>query len=199
MYIEHPVKYNGVYYAKIDGELIEITKEQAKVMLSFYRNSRNYEKRWAPKDAKADTKKNEEVTESCQDLLRELEEEEKNAELCGKISNCSAQKHKRKMILQREMILDCVFSENAEGISIQDLPDLERPGVEDMIIEKFEYQELYSRISMLTEEDQHIIREVYFNDVPQVRVAKGLGITPQALNSRLKYIMVRLRRMYEAD
>ena len=199
MYIEHPFKYNGVYYEKIDGELIEITKEQAKVMLSFYRNSRNYEKRWAPKDTKNDKQKNEEVTEECQDLLRELEEEEKIVEPCERIISCSAQKQKRKMILQREMILDCVFSENAEGISIQDLPDLEHPGVEDMVIEKFEYQELYTRISMLAEEDQHIIREVYFNDVPQVQVAKGLGITPQALNSRLKYIMVRLRRMYEAD
>lgn len=169
MYIEHPFKYNGVYYAKIDGELIEITKEQAKVMLSFYRNSRNYEKRWAPKDSENDKQKNEEVTEECQDLLRELEEEEKRVEPCERIISCSTQKQKRKMILQREMILDCVFSENAEGIS------------------------------MLAEEDQHIIREVYFNDVPQVQVAKGLGITPQALNSRLKYIMVRLRRMYKAD
>ena len=46
MYIEHPFKYDGVYYAKVDGELIEITREQAKVMLSFYRNYKNYDKKW---------------------------------------------------------------------------------------------------------------------------------------------------------
>ena len=32
MYFEHPFNYDGVYYAKVDGELIEITKEQATVM-----------------------------------------------------------------------------------------------------------------------------------------------------------------------
>ena len=31
MYIEHPYFYEGKYYANIDGEMIEITKENAKV------------------------------------------------------------------------------------------------------------------------------------------------------------------------
>lgn len=200
MYIEHPFKYNGVYYAKIDGELIEITKEQAKVMLSFYRNSRNYEKRWSPKDKEKTAKQTQDdQMDSCQDLLRELEEEEKNTTECRQTCKCGAKNKKRKMVLQREMILDCVFSENAEGLSVQDLPDNGQPSVEDLIIEKLEYQELYSVISMLTEEEQNIIKDVFFENIPQVQVARELGITPQALNSRLKYIMMRLRRMYTQE
>ncbi len=36
MYIEHPYFYEGKYYANIDGEMIEITKEVAYAMNNFY-------------------------------------------------------------------------------------------------------------------------------------------------------------------
>ena len=39
MYIEHPYFYEGKYYANIDGEMIEITKEVAYAMNNFYRSS----------------------------------------------------------------------------------------------------------------------------------------------------------------
>ena len=38
MYIEHPYFYEGKYYANIDGEMIEITKEVAYAMNNFYRS-----------------------------------------------------------------------------------------------------------------------------------------------------------------
>lgn len=60
MYIEHPFKYDGVYYAKVDGELIEITREQAKVMLSFYRNYKNYDKKWGYRGEEDDDDENSE-------------------------------------------------------------------------------------------------------------------------------------------
>ena len=40
MYIEHPYFYEGKYYANIDGEMIEITKEFAYAMNNFYRSSK---------------------------------------------------------------------------------------------------------------------------------------------------------------
>ena len=40
MYIEHPYFYEGKYYANIDGEMIEITKEVAYAMNNFYRSSK---------------------------------------------------------------------------------------------------------------------------------------------------------------
>ena len=39
MYIEHPYKYDGKFYANVDGKMIEITKEVAYVMNNFYRSS----------------------------------------------------------------------------------------------------------------------------------------------------------------
>ena len=35
MYIEHPYFYEGKYYANIDGEMIEVTKEVAYAMNNF--------------------------------------------------------------------------------------------------------------------------------------------------------------------
>ena len=40
MYIEHPYFYEGKYYANIDGEMIEITKEVAYAMNNFCRSSK---------------------------------------------------------------------------------------------------------------------------------------------------------------
>ena len=40
MYIQHPYFYEGKYYANIDGEMIEITKEVAYAMNNFYRSSK---------------------------------------------------------------------------------------------------------------------------------------------------------------
>ena len=40
MYIEHPYFYEGKYYANIDGEMIEITREVAYAMNNFYRSSK---------------------------------------------------------------------------------------------------------------------------------------------------------------
>ena len=40
MYIEHPYFYDGKYYANIDGEMIEITREVAYAMNNFYRSSK---------------------------------------------------------------------------------------------------------------------------------------------------------------
>lgn len=87
MYKEYPFKYGDVYYAKVDGELIEITREQAKVMLAFYRNYKNYDKKWdcrggdnSNEDAEQKKKKEQEELDSCKDLMDELEQEEKEAE-----------------------------------------------------------------------------------------------------------------------
>lgn len=61
MYIQHPYKYDGVFYAKIDGKYIEISRDVAKVMLSDYRNERNRKKRWKNHDEDM----GEEVDEKC--------------------------------------------------------------------------------------------------------------------------------------
>lgn len=93
MYVEHPYKFNDKFYAKVDGEFYEITREVAKAMLSAYRNEVYRSKKWQPEDLETMTRKT------------------KWTEL-----------------------LDCVFSENTDGIGVQDLPDEGQRSVEDLVI-----------------------------------------------------------------
>ena len=220
MYIEHPFKYDGVYYAKVDGELIEITKEQAKVMLSFYRNYKNYDKKWGyrgeedndDENSEQKKKKEKEEIDSCKELMDELEQEEKEAEkkaaqaeavqkkadkkADGKKEKKGSEPKKRKLVVPREIVLDCVFSENAFDLSVQDMPGENPQSTEAVVMKQLEYEELHEKVSMLSEQDQYIIREVFFKGLSQVEVARNMGVTPQNLHSRLKYALTRLRRLY---
>ena len=128
MHIEHPFKYDGVYYAKVDRELIVITREQAKVMLSFYRNYKNYDKKWGyrgeedndDENSEQRKKKEKEELDSCKELMDELEQEEKEAEKIaaeaeaaqkksdqkadGKKEKKGTEPKKRKLVVPREII-----------------------------------------------------------------------------------------------
>lgn len=216
MYIEHPFKYGDVYYAKVDGELIEITREQAKIMLSFYRNYKNYDKKWGYRNEEADDekaeqkkKKEQEELDSCKELMDELDQEEKEAEKKAAELEAAQEKadqktdgkkevepEKRKLVVPREIMLDCVFSENAFDVSVQDMPGEDPQSTEAVVMKQLEYEELYQNVSKLSEQDQYIINEVFFKGRTQVEVARSMGVTPQNLYSRLKYALIRLRRIY---
>lgn len=66
MYIEHPYKYDGKYYANVDGKMIEITKEVAYAMNNFYRSSQP--RKVAIKNEKGEVveRKLREMNQSCQ-------------------------------------------------------------------------------------------------------------------------------------
>ena len=46
MYIEHPYFYEGKYYANIDGEMIEITKEVEAARQKKLRSRTNWVRSW---------------------------------------------------------------------------------------------------------------------------------------------------------
>ena len=103
---------------------------------------------------------------------------------------------KRKLVVPREIMLDCVFSENAFDLSVQDMPGENPQSTEAVVMKQLEYEELHEKVSMLSEQDQYIINEVFFKGLSQVEVARSMGVTPQNLYSRLKYALIRLRRLY---
>ena len=54
MYVQHPYKFEGKYYAKIDGVFYEISKEVAMAMFADYRNEIYRSRKWAPDDREED-------------------------------------------------------------------------------------------------------------------------------------------------
>lgn len=53
---------------------------------------------------------------------------------------------------------------------------------------------LYKAIALLSPEQQKLLRQVYFEYIPQTEIAKREGVTKKAINNRLARILVRLKK-----
>ena len=94
-------------------------------------------------------------------------------------------------------LLDCVFSENTDGIGVQDLPDEGQWSVEDLVILQAESAELHQNIAKLSEHEQFIIKSIYFEGMKQVELAKILGISKVRMSQKVSAILKKMRKMYE--
>ena len=179
MYVQHPYKFEGKYYAQIDGVFYEISKEVAMAMFADYRNEIYRSRKWAP-----DFSTDEVQIEELQDLTSGQEE--------------ATEKKKKKWQRKNKFseILDCAFSENSDGLSVADMADETQPALDEMMIMKEESRILHKNIRKLTDEEQFIIRSIYFDGMKQKDVAKILGVTKSALSQRLANILRRMRTMY---
>ena len=171
MYVQHPYKYEGKYYAKIDGVFYEISKEVAMAMFAEYRNEIYRSRKWAPESEEDDQ------MEDFQDLENKQEKEEP--------ADQKDKKWKRKT--KRCEILDCAFSANSDGLSIADMSDDTQMSMEEMMILKEESRILHEKF---------IIKSIYFDDMKQKDVAEILGVTKGALSQRLNTILRKMRNMY---
>ena len=134
MYVQHPYKYEGKYYAKIDGVFYEISKEVAMAMFAEYRNEIYRSRKWAPESEEDDQ------MEDFQDLENKQEKEEP--------ADQKDKKWKRKT--KRCEILDCAFSANSDGLSIADMSDDTQMSMEEMMILKEESRILHEKIDKLS-------------------------------------------------
>lgn len=181
MYVQHPYKFEGKYYAKIDGVFYEISKEVAMAMFADYRNEIYRSRKWAPDDREEDLQ-----MEELQDLKIDNEKE-----------NDAKKKDKKwKRKTKRCEILDCAFSANSDGLSIADMADDTQLSLEELMILKEESRILHEKISKLTLQEQFIIKSIYFDGMKQKEVAEILGVTKGALSQRLGTILRKMRTMY---
>lgn len=179
MYVQHPYKFEGKYYAQIDGVYYEISKEVAMAMFADYRNEIYRSRKWAP-DYLTDEVQIEELQDLKSGQAEATEKKKKKWQRKNKLSE----------------ILDCAFSENSDGLSVADLADETQPDLDEMMIMKEESRILHKNIRKLTDEEQFIIRSIYFDGMKQKDVAKILGVTKGALSQRLANILRRMRTMY---
>ena len=181
MYVQHPYKFEGKYYAKIDGVFYEISKEVAMAMFADYRNEIYRSRKWAPDYREEDLQ-----MEELQDL--KIDNEKENA------AKKKDKKWKRKT--KRCEILDCAFSANSDGLSIADMADDTQLSLEELMILKEESKILHDKISKITLQEQFIIKSIYFEGMKQKEVAEILGVTKGALSQRLGTILRKMRTMY---
>lgn len=174
MYVQHPYRYEGKYYAKIDGKFYEISKEVAMAMFADYRNEIYRSRKWAP-DAPEEKIEIEE--------LKTLNAEEEKPK-------------KKKRKTKRTEILDCAFSENTDGLSVADMADETQPDLDELMILREQSRILRKNINKLDRQEQFIIQSIYFDGMKQKEVAEILGVTKGALSQRLGNILRKMRTMY---
>ena len=199
MYVQHPYKFDGKYFANVDGEFIEITKEVAMAMLSDYRKQIYRSRKWAPetedKEAEAQRQEEDSVIESMTELVDDAEDND-TAEV-DKEAPAKSRKWKRKV--KYTEILDCAFSANADGLGVGDLADETQMSVEEWVILRDERQRLHKHLSKLTEHEQFLIRSIYFDGMSVTDMGKLLGISKGRVSQKLANILKKMRKMFEDD
>lgn len=180
MYVQHPYKYEGKYYAKIDGVFYEISKEVAMAMFAEYRNEIYRSRKWQRSQKKMIRWK----------IFRIWKINKRKRSLrIRKIRNGSVKPRDVKS-------WDCAFSANSDGLSIADMADDTQMSMEEMVILKEESRMLHEKIGKLSLQEQFIIKSIYFDDMKQKDVAEILGVTKGALSQRLNTILRKMRNMY---
>ncbi len=88
---------------------------------------------------------------------------------------------------RRHQSLDLSLENGHEFVSEEPTPD-------EKCIEEETYKALYKAISALSEDQQWLVKEVYFKGRPQVEIAKELGILKTSLNDRLTRALKKLKK-----
>jgi RNA polymerase sigma factor (sigma-70 family) len=140
---------------------------------------------------------NEEVYYGYMDLVWQ---EEKNADrrsrcmIGGKRCecNCDECKHER---TGSPLSLDQMYEENE-----YEAPD-KNPSVEDHVLAKLLKEALHRELDALPIEDQVLLHDIYFEDVPytQRQIARKLHISQQAVSKRHLSLLADLRVKLEAE
>ncbi len=203
MYIEHPYFYEGKYYANIDGEMIEITKEVAYAMNNFYRSSKAKKVEIKNEEGKVVDKMLREVPYSGQSIDGEgfmIEDfPDLNCDVEHSVLTKMEQQDIHKVINQlnteERMIIYGIFFIDGEGFMIEDFPDL-NCDVEHSVLTKMEQQDIHKVINQLNTEERMIIYGIFFENKTQTQMAEIMGISRQMLSYKLKSTLNKMREMY---
>lgn len=193
MYVQYPYKFDGKYYAKIDGNFYEISKEVAMAMFNSYRREVYRSRKWSPEvdETEEDVQEENNILKQ----FKELEREEMNLEVEQTLLEPKKKKRKTKYV----EVLDCVFSENAEGVGVEDLPDDAQKSVEDQAIDHAEIEKLHIFLESLSDLEKEIVDKVFYKGMSQNKAAEQMDMYPQTLNKRLQIIYRKLRTMFKEE
>lgn len=75
------------------------------------------------------------------------------------------------------------------------IPDQVSEGVEDQAVSRIMKEKLHECITLLSEEEQALIRTLFFEESTERELAQALGISQKAVNKRKKKAIEKLRRL----
>ena len=108
------------------------------------------------------------------------------------ISETSFQKLKEAAFSgSREDSLDRLMEENARQFAAA------AESVEDVVIRKLAVDKLHTALMQLTKEERDFICALFFDEKTESEVAKGLGVSQQAVHKRKSRILKKLKNFFE--
>ncbi len=73
----------------------------------------------------------------------------------------------------------------------------ETPGAEEQVLKRMESEQLHRALSLLSDEEWYLIRQIFFNERTERDLAEELGCSQNAVNKRKQRILDKLRRFLE--
>lgn len=73
----------------------------------------------------------------------------------------------------------------------------EKPGPEELALQRMEMQQLHKAISLLSEEERYLIIQIYFEERTEREVAEELGVYHNAIHKQKNRILQKLRYFFE--
>ena len=67
---------------------------------------------------------------------------------------------------------------------------------EESVIRNMQLEQLYTALSLLSEDEQYLIRQLFFEERTEREVASVLGLSQKAINKRRQKILEKLRKLF---
>ena len=97
----------------------------------------------------------------------------------------------KQVLPSREDSLDRLMEENARQFAAA------AESVEDVVIRKLAVDKLHTALMQLTKEERDFICALFFDEKTESEVAKGLGVSQQAVHKRKNRILKKLKNFFE--
>ena len=73
----------------------------------------------------------------------------------------------------------------------------ENPSTEEQVLKRMESEQLHRALSFLSDEEQYLIQQIYFNERTERDLAEEQGCSQNAVNKRKQRILNKLRRFLQ--
>lgn len=68
-------------------------------------------------------------------------------------------------------------------------------GIEEQVIHRLEVKQLYKALSLLSDDERYLIKQLYFEERSERDLAKEMGIYHNAIHKQKKQILARLKKI----
>lgn len=101
-----------------------------------------------------------------------------------------------KKLDQKEQLLSIDAFDTEDGNGVDYIPD-KKENVADTAINRLMWDKLHDCLSALSEEEQTLIRQHYFEGISQVELSEKYGVNQSSISRKISKILLKLKKLME--